>query len=106
MAINMYTAHSDSIGVDKFIPKENAIVLRNGKRMEYDNLVVAMGMPFATETIKGFEEAWVDIDYPFYVASDYPTWRDSVNKAFRPHLNYKGGTAIFYIPPAPYHGEI
>ena len=44
----MYTAHSDSVGVDKFIPKENSIVLRNGKKMEYDNLVVAMGMPFAT----------------------------------------------------------
>ena len=55
MAINMYTAHSDSIGVDKFFPKENALVLRNGRRMEYDNLVIAMGMPFATETIKGFD---------------------------------------------------
>ena len=106
MAINMYTAHSDSIGVDKYFPKENYLVLRNGKKMEYDNLVIATGMPFATETIKGFDEAWGDTEFPFYVASDYPTWRDSVNKSFKPHLNYKGGTYIFHIPPAPYHGEI
>jgi sulfide:quinone oxidoreductase len=43
LAINMYTAHSDCIGVDKFVPNENAIVLRNGRRISYDHMVVAMG---------------------------------------------------------------
>ena len=43
LAINMYTAHSDLIGVDKFLPNENAIVLKNGRRIEYNHLVISMG---------------------------------------------------------------
>lgn len=44
LALNMYTAHSDNIGVDKFLPEENALVLRNGRKIGYSWLVLAMGM--------------------------------------------------------------
>jgi sulfide:quinone oxidoreductase len=40
----MYTAHSDNIGCESILPEENAVVLRNGRRIGYDHLVIAMGM--------------------------------------------------------------
>lgn len=43
LSIDAHTAHSDGIGADKIIPEENAIILRNGRRIEYDHLVVATG---------------------------------------------------------------
>lgn len=43
LSIDSHTAHSDGVGADKILPEENAIILRNGRRIEYDHLVVAMG---------------------------------------------------------------
>jgi sulfide:quinone oxidoreductase len=43
LALNMYTAHSDCVGVDKFLPKESTVVLRNGRKIKYEQMVVAMG---------------------------------------------------------------
>lgn len=43
LALNMYTAHSDTVGLDKINPQENYIVLRNGRKIGYDHLVLAMG---------------------------------------------------------------
>lgn len=43
LALDTNTAHSDGIGCEKILPEENAIVLRNGRRIEYDHLVVAQG---------------------------------------------------------------
>jgi sulfide:quinone oxidoreductase len=40
----MYTAHSDNVGVQTFVPDENALVMTNGRRIEYNYLVVAMGL--------------------------------------------------------------
>jgi len=40
----MYAAHSDLVGVEKFLPDENAVILRNGRRIEYNFLVCAMGL--------------------------------------------------------------
>lgn len=44
LGINMYTAHSEGVGVQSFHPEENAVTLRNGRKIEYDHLVIAMGM--------------------------------------------------------------
>lgn len=33
LAINMYTAHSDGIGLQKILPEESAIILRNGRKI-------------------------------------------------------------------------
>jgi len=34
---------SDYVGVEKFNPNNNEIVLRNGRSIKYENLVIAMG---------------------------------------------------------------
>ena len=65
-----------------------------------------MGQKDNMESIKGFEDAWIDPEHPFFVAKDHPSWRTSVNKPYRWHYNFRGGNAYVYIPPAPYHGEI
>ena len=44
LAINMYTA-SEVGTVEKFLPEENAIVLKSGRKIGYNQLVVAMGSP-------------------------------------------------------------
>jgi NADH dehydrogenase FAD-containing subunit len=41
--INKHNAHTDSVGVEKFKPDSNEIVLRNGRTIQYENLVIAMG---------------------------------------------------------------
>jgi len=106
LALNMYTAHSDVIGVDKFLPEENAVVLRNGRRIGYDHLVVAMGIPEDYDQIKGFDEAWKDAEHPVFAAKDHPTWRANLHKYPRYHFNYTSGDAYFCIPPYPYKGEV
>lgn len=40
----MFTAFSDYVGVDKILPEENKVVLRNGRKIEYNHLVLGMGM--------------------------------------------------------------
>ena len=42
----MYTAHSDNVGCETINPAENNIILKNGRKIGYDHLVVAMGMGF------------------------------------------------------------
>lgn len=106
MSISMFNANSEGVGVEKFFPEENQVQLRNGRKIKYDYLVLAMGQKDNWETIKGFEEAWVDPDHPFFVAKDHPTWKTSVSKPYRWHYNFRGGNAYVYIPPAPFHGEI
>lgn len=54
----MYTAHSDNLGVAKFLPDENAVVLTNGRRIGYKYMVVATGLAEDIESIKNFDSAW------------------------------------------------
>ena len=99
-------AHSDYVGVEKFNPDANEVVLRNGRTIKYETLVVAMGMKDNQESIKGFDEAWADPYSDFHTNADHPSWKSSVTKPTRVHLNFNGGDAIFYIPPGNYHGAI
>jgi len=55
LAINMYTAHSDNLGVAKYLPDENAVILTNGRRIGYKYMVIACGLAEDVESIKGFE---------------------------------------------------
>jgi len=45
------------VGVAKIIPGDNTIVLKNGRSIKYGNLVVALGLEYDYESIKGFKEA-------------------------------------------------
>ena len=44
----------------RFLPDENAVVLKNGRKVEYNVMVNAMGLKPNMESIKGFYEAWSD----------------------------------------------
>ncbi len=43
LALDKNTAHSDDIGCQEIRPEKNKIVLRNGREIGYDHLVIAMG---------------------------------------------------------------
>ena len=47
----MFTAHSENVGCSEVHPEENTIVLRNGRKIEYDHLVIAAGMNDATDQV-------------------------------------------------------
>ncbi|CAK61041.1 unnamed protein product (macronuclear) [Paramecium tetraurelia] len=106
LSLNMYTAHSDQVGCSTILPEENAIVLRNGRRIGYNQLVVAMGQQVNYDAIKGFEEAWQDFDSPVFTNLDHPSWRSSNHKYTRWHYNFNHGEAYFCIPQFPFSGEV
>lgn len=104
--LNKNNGQSDYVGVDRFIPDKNEVVLRNGRTIKYDNLVIAMGQKENYQEIKGFDDAWADTVNPFYTNADHPSWKTTVSKTYRVHLNFNGGDAYFYIPPTNFIGEI
>ncbi|KAM3131529.1 hypothetical protein pb186bvf_016313 [Paramecium bursaria] len=106
MALNMYTANSELVGAQQILPEENTVVLRNGRKIAYNHLVVAMGMPNDLESIKGFDEAWKDQDHHVFANLDHPTWRASHHKYCKWHYNHNHGQGYFCIPQYPFSGEV
>lgn len=102
----MYTAHSDNVGLQKILPEENTVVLRNGRKITYNHLVIAMGLQEDLEGIKGFEDAWKHPDHPVFSCKDHPSWRAFLHKYPRWHYNFFSGDAFFCIPPYPFRGEV
>jgi sulfide:quinone oxidoreductase len=102
--ISKNNGQSDYVGVDKFHPDANEVVLRNGRTIKYENLVIATGQKQNFQEIKGFEDAWADVVHPFYTNADHLSWKTSVSKSYRVHLNFNGGNAFFYIPPGNFYG--
>lgn len=103
--MSKFAAHSEGQGVSQFLPNQNAIVLKNGRKVQYDQLVIATGLKEDT-SVKGLEEAWSDSNHPFFTCNDHPSWKTSNTSAYRWLFNFEGGEAIFYIPPYPFHTEI
>ena len=97
---------SDYVGVEKINPSKNEVVLRNGRTVKYENLVLALGQKENYNEIKGFDEAWADAVHPFYTNQDHSSWKTTTNKSYRVHLNFNGGPAYFYIPPNNFYGEV
>lgn len=95
-------AQSDYVGVEKINPSKNEVTLRNGRVIKYENLVIAIGQKENYQEIKGFDDAWADTVHPFYTNQDHLSWKTTVSKSYRVHLNYNGGNAYFYIPPSCY----
>ena len=54
-AISKNNANSESVPVEKINPDNNEVVLRNGRTIGYDNLVLAVGQREAFDEIKGFD---------------------------------------------------
>lgn len=99
-----FIALGEGISTDKINADKSEIVLKNGRTIKYENLVVAVGQKNNFEHIAGFEDAWADRFHPFYTNLDHSSWKTDVNKAARTHKNFNGGEAIFYIPPGNFHG--
>jgi len=106
LGINLSSAHSDGFGVKTYLPDENAVILTNDRRIEYDHLVVATGMKYDLKSIEGFWAAWEDPLCPVYSTMDHPNWPATGVKFLRHHGNYFHGDAYFYIPPGNYRGEV
>lgn len=97
---------SDYNGVEKIDANNNQVTLKNGRVIQYENLVVAMGQKENYQSIKGFEDAWADTSSPFYTNQDHSSWKTTTAKGYRVHYNFNGGPAYFYIPPNNYYGEL
>ena len=65
-----------------------------------------MGQKPNFESVKGFDEAWGDLEHPFYTNAEHSSWKITCNKVARYLHNFNGGDAFFYIPPTPFGGEL
>jgi len=99
-------ASSGNMRATKFMPDENAIELENGRRVEYEQLVIATGLQYDFDAIEGFYDAWRDLDCPVYAPMDHPDWRIFDFKYTKHVGNFFHGDAYFYIPPRPFRGEV
>lgn len=83
--------------VAEFSPDENALVTASGDKLKYDFLIVAVGLKVNYHKIEGLLEALDDPNSP--VATNFSS--KYVQKTFQLISNYKGGNAIFTMPPLP-----
>ncbi|KAK4007956.1 hypothetical protein OUZ56_013116 [Daphnia magna] len=79
----------------KFFPKENRLVTASGEEINYDYLVIAMGLQLDYNKIKGLPEAF---NTPG-VCSNYSTLY--VGNTLESLKNFKEGNAIFTFPNTP-----
>jgi NADPH-dependent 2,4-dienoyl-CoA reductase/sulfur reductase-like enzyme len=93
-------------GVKQLLPEENALILNNGRRIGYKQLVLATGIKHDFTQIKGFYDALEDPEHPVYASKDPDSWRAGVHKYAKYITNYKQGNGFFCIPPYPYAGEV
>ncbi|XP_057375994.1 sulfide:quinone oxidoreductase, mitochondrial-like [Daphnia carinata] len=79
----------------QFFPEENRLVTASGEEINYDYLVIAMGLQLDYNKIKGLPEAF---NTPG-VCSNYSTLY--VGKTLESLKNFKEGNAIFTFPNTP-----
>ncbi len=81
--------------VTEFDPDKNAVVLKSGRRMTYDFLIVAAGIQINWGAVPGLRE---NIG-KFGICSNYGY--DTVNSTWDSIRNFKGGDAVFTHPATP-----
>lgn len=106
MSVHSSAANTELVGVEKYLPEENSILLKNGNKIGYKQLIIASGFIQDYDKIKGLDEAWKDFDTPVYTTEDHPSWEVFNYKYTRWLTNYHHGDAYFYIPKFPFKGEI
>jgi sulfide:quinone oxidoreductase len=82
--------------VTEFEPADNRVVLGSGARVSYDYLVVAVGIKLNWEQIEGLS---VDLIGRDGICSNY--LYDGCEGTWRTLREFKGGTALFTMPPPP-----
>ncbi|XP_065884584.1 sulfide:quinone oxidoreductase, mitochondrial-like [Dysidea avara] len=83
--------------VEQFDPAQNLVYTSDNRKVNYDYLVVAMGLQVNFNKIEGLPEALEDPASG--VASNFsPKY---VNKTFELIKNFQGGNAIFTMPTLP-----
>lgn len=82
--------------VTEFYPEENYLLTRDGKKINYDFLVVVPGIQIDWDKIKGLKESLGKDG----VCSNYSY--QYVDKTWEYIKNFVGGTAIFTQPPPPF----
>ena len=80
---------------ERLDPENDQVILDNGETVGYDYLVVAAGIELDWSAVKGLEGAVGSND----VCSNYSY--DHVDYTWRTIQNFKGGTALFTMPPPP-----
>jgi sulfide:quinone oxidoreductase len=78
--------------VTEFLPEQNTLVTRDGRRVTYDWLVIAAGLQIDWSKIPGLKEALGKEG----VCSNYSY--ETVDSTWQAIQNFKGGTAIFTHP--------
>lgn len=79
-----------------FDPENNLVTTEGGTNLEYEYLVVAMGLQLNFHALKGLTEAIADDPM---VCCNYSY--DTVDKTFKALQNFKSGNAIFTFPSTP-----
>lgn len=83
--------------VVSFNPEQNSLLVSGGESLKYENLIVSMGIHLDFEAVPGLKQA-LD-DEKSTVGSIYRLpYAFKTNKIIE---NFKGGNAIFCIPPLP-----
>lgn len=80
---------------ERLDPENDRVILDNGDAVGYDYLVVAAGIELNWGGVKGLEGAVGSNE----VCSNYSY--DHVDYTWRTIQNFKGGTALFTMPPPP-----
>ena len=81
--------------VTEFLPEENTVITKEGKRIGYDHLIVAPGIQLDWHEVKGLPEA-IGHDS---VCSNYAY--EYVNSTWEDIQQFTGGNAIFTQPNTP-----
>lgn len=81
--------------VVSFEPEQNRIVTESGDTINYEFLVVAMGITLRYDKIKGLPEAF---ETPGVCSNYSAKYVEKTRKAIE---DFQGGTAVFTLPPMP-----
>ncbi|WAR19448.1 SQOR-like protein, partial [Mya arenaria] len=82
--------------LQEFDPERNTVTLKNGEKLSYDYLVVALGIQINLNKVEGLEEA---LKHDKNVCTNYLS--EYVVKTFPAIQDFRGGNAIFTFPNTP-----
>ena len=93
--------------VTSFLPKENKIVLKNGRQIKYNTLVVGTGISKDFDRIENLRTELADQESNVYGNYDPPTLKQTdCQGMMASYNNNHNGDYIFHIPKRPFHGEV